>query len=65
MWGNFIERSYGEIQTLLNIFTINDQNWRGEGEPNRGKPKVGGGTTIYELRALRVKLSRISKSKDG
>nr|XP_016437911.1 PREDICTED: uncharacterized protein LOC107763920 [Nicotiana tabacum] len=59
--GSCMARPYSEIQTLLNTFTANDNNYQGEGDSRRAvKQKAAGVLELDEVSAMRAELAKLS-----
>nr|XP_009619729.1 uncharacterized protein LOC104111685 [Nicotiana tomentosiformis] len=54
-------RPYSEIQILLNNFTANDNNWQGDGEPQRVlKQKAAGLIELDEFSVMRADIASLA-----
>nr|XP_016463807.1 PREDICTED: uncharacterized protein LOC107786817 [Nicotiana tabacum] len=59
--GSCMARPYSEIQILLNNFTTNDNNWKGEGDSWKDiKQKSAGLLELDEVSAMRVDIAKLA-----
>ncbi|XP_075074576.1 uncharacterized protein LOC142162155 [Nicotiana tabacum] len=59
--GSCTARPYSEIQSLLNNFTANDNNWQGEGDSRKDiKQKSAGLLELDEVSAMRADIAKLA-----
>ncbi|XP_075080155.1 uncharacterized protein LOC142165518 [Nicotiana tabacum] len=59
--GSCMARPYSEIQILLNNFTANDNNWKGEGDSRKAvKQKSAGLLELDEVSAMRADIAKLA-----
>ncbi|XP_070025214.1 uncharacterized protein [Nicotiana sylvestris] len=59
--GSCMARPYSEIQILLNNFTVNDNNWQGEGDLRKAiTQKLAGLLELDEVSAMRADIAKLA-----